>query len=146
VVERKTGLARNFGKPLQTVRQEALALWHTQRETPRADVKIEAEALQAELTYQLRDRRLKDPDHQRLLNELGWHHDWGTMLRFLGDPRIEPTNHRTERALRPAVLARKVSHGSKNRASIRWWSISTNCSVVQTSTRFPPDLPHTLSR
>jgi transposase len=98
------------------VRQEALALWHTQRETPRADVKIEAEALQAELTYQLRDRRLKDPDHQRLLNELGWHHDRGTMLRFLGDPRIEPTNHRAERALRLAVLARKVSHGSKNGA------------------------------
>jgi Transposase IS66 family len=59
---------------------------------------------------------LKDPDHQRLLNELGWHRDRGTMLRFLADPRIEPTNHRAERALRPAVIARKVSHGSKNSA------------------------------
>ena len=80
---------------------------------PRADVKIEAEALQAELTYQLLDRRLKDPDHQGLLNELGWHRDRGIMLRFLGNPRIEPTNHRAERALRPAVIACKVSHGSK---------------------------------
>ncbi len=39
---------------------------------------------------------------------------WGNRLRFLDDPRIEPTNNRAERALRPAVIARKVSHCSKN--------------------------------
>lgn len=130
VVEWKDSLAWDFGEPLQTVRQEALALWHTQWETPRADAKIEAEALQAELTYQLRDRHLKDPDHQRLLNEPGWHHDRGTMLRFLGDPRIEPTNRRAERALRQAVIARKVSHGSKNGA--RAHAFETFTCVVRT--------------
>jgi hypothetical protein len=36
-----------------------------------ADFKVEAEALQTELTYQLRNRRLNDRDNQRLLNELG---------------------------------------------------------------------------
>jgi transposase len=36
------------------------------------------------------------------------------LLRFLADPRIEPTNNRAERALRPAVIARNVSPGSKN--------------------------------
>jgi transposase len=35
-------------------------------------------------------------------------------VRFLTDPRIEPINNRAERALRSAVIARKVSHGSKN--------------------------------
>src|SRR4029453_13221991 len=45
----------------------------------------------------------------RGLNELGWHHDGGNVLRFLADPRIEPTNNRAERALRPAVIGRKVS-------------------------------------
>jgi hypothetical protein len=59
-------------------------------------------------------RRLNDPDHQRRLNELGWHHDWGHVLRFVTDPWVEPTNHRAERALRPAVIARQVSHGSQN--------------------------------
>ena len=29
------------------------------------------------------------------------------------EPTIEPTNNRAERALRPAVIARKVSHCSK---------------------------------
>ena len=60
------------------------------------DFKVEAEALQAELTYVLRDRRLHDPDNQRLPNELGWHHDRGNILRFLTDPRIEPTNNQAE--------------------------------------------------
>ena len=78
------------------------------------DFKVEAEALHAAITYYLRDRRLKDADNRRLLNELGWHHDRGNLLRFLADPRVEPTNNRAERALRPAVVARKVSQCSKN--------------------------------
>ena len=66
------------------------------------------------MTYQLRDRCLKDADNQRLLNELGRHHDGGHVLRFLADPWVEPTNNRAERALRPAVIACKVSQCSKN--------------------------------
>ena len=114
VVETKAGRARDFGERLKALLQEALALWHAYHDGTATDFKTEAEALQAELTYQLRDRRLKDPDNQRLLNELGWHHDRGNLLRFLADPRVEPTNNRAERALRPAVIARKVSQCSKN--------------------------------
>jgi transposase len=130
VVERKTGRARDFGVQLKARLREALALWHRHRDTPVADFKVEAEALQAALTSQLRDRRLKDRDNQRLLNELGWHHDRGHVLRFLTDPRIEPTNNRAERALRPAVLACKVSHGSKNGAGAHAFAAFTN--VVRT--------------
>ena len=57
---------------------------------------------------------MTDPDNWRLQNELGWHNDRGNLLRFLDDPSIEPTNNRAERALRPAVIARKVSQCSKN--------------------------------
>lgn len=110
----KKGRTRDFGEQLKALLQEALALWHEHRDGRVPDVKAEAEALQAEVTYQLRDRCLKDADHQRLLNELGWHHDGGSLLRFLADPRVEPTNNRAERALRPAVIARKVSQCSKN--------------------------------
>jgi transposase len=130
VVERKTGRARDFGEQLKVCLQEALMLWHRQRECPVTDFKVEADALQAELTYQLRARRLKDPDNQRLLNELGWHHDRGNVLRFLVDPRIEPTNKRAERALRPAVISRKVSHCSKNSAGAHAFAAFT--SVVRT--------------
>jgi hypothetical protein len=92
----KTGRARDFGEGLRTLLQEAVQLWHAYRESSVPDFPTEAKALQEELTYQLRDRRLRDPDNQRLLNELGWHHDRGNLLRFLTDPRIEPTNNRAE--------------------------------------------------
>jgi transposase len=114
VLQTKVGRARDFGAQLKGLLQEALELWHAYRDGRRTDFKVDAEVLQEEITYQLRHRSLKDPDNQRLLNELGWHHDRGNLLRFLVDPRIEPTNNRAERALRPAVIARKVSQCSKN--------------------------------
>jgi hypothetical protein len=42
----------------------------------------------------LRDRCLRDSNSQRLLDELGWSHDRGNLLRFLGDPRVAPMNNR----------------------------------------------------
>jgi transposase len=114
VLEAKRGRARDFGAQLKGLLQDALALWHAHRDGDVPAFKAEADTLDAELTYHLRDRRLHDPDNQRLRNELGWHHDRGNLVRFLADPRIEPTNNRAERALRPAVIARKVSQCSKS--------------------------------
>jgi transposase len=51
VVERKTGRAREFGEQLKTALQDALALWHEHRAGRVTDFKVEAEALQAEITY-----------------------------------------------------------------------------------------------
>jgi transposase len=52
--------------------------------------------------------------NRRLIEQIGAHHERGHLLRFLSDPSIEPTNNRAERALRGAVIARKVSQCSKN--------------------------------
>lgn len=70
--------------------------------------------LNEELSRLLRPRSLADPDNQRLLDGLGWHQRRGNLLRYLEDPRIEPTNNSSERDLRGSVKARKVSHCSKN--------------------------------
>jgi transposase len=137
VLDTKRGRARDFGAQLKAQLQEALALWHDDRDGTVADFKAEAEALQAEVTYQLRDRRLRDPDNHRLLTELGWHHDRGNLLRFLADPRIEPTNNRAERALRPAVIARKVSQCSKNDRGAHAFAAFT--SVVRTLAKHGAD-------
>ena len=48
-------------------------------------------------------------------------------------PSIEPTNNRAERALRPAVIARKVSHCSKNVGGADAFSAFT--SVIRTLAR-----------
>jgi transposase len=52
------------------------------------------------------------------------------LLRFLEDPSIKPTNNRVERALRPAVIARKVSQCSKNNEGA--YAFSAFKSVIQT--------------
>ena len=119
--------------------------------------------MRREVSYHLRDRPMPDRDNGRLQNELGWHDDRGNLLRFLDDPGIEPTNNRAERALRGAVIARKVSHCSKNEGGAdafsaftsvsgpwlgrvvvsRWWMVCAVCSAARLSTPAPPEpLPH----
>ena len=68
---------------------------------------------------QPRDWRVKVTDHQRLMDGIGTQHDRGRVLLLLGHPEIEPTNNREERGLRGAVIARKVSHCSKNEQGAR---------------------------
>jgi hypothetical protein len=118
VVEQKRGKSRWFGQQLQEILREALNLWKDyhakKRRPPGWDDRVER--VRARLDKHLADRTLTDRDNQRLLNEFGWHHGRGNLLRFLEDPRIEPTNNRAERMLRPAVIARKVSQCSKTEA------------------------------
>jgi transposase len=108
LLETKWGRGRSFGLGLRRLFGEALALWHAQRDGTATDFAANA--------ARLRERALPGPDNQRLLDDLRWRHGHGDLLRFLDDPRIEPTNNRAERALRPAVIARQVSQCSKNQS------------------------------
>ncbi len=107
--------ARSFTNRLKVKIDAALELWHDyhEKKLPLDDFIAQGGDLRAELSHLLRDRAMIDPDNQRLLNGLGKQDDRGHLLRFLEDPGIEPTNNRAERALRPAVIARKVSQCSK---------------------------------
>lgn len=134
VVESKSGRARWFGEELKRRLRRAIELWHERRAgPPPADFAERVRRLRWEITDHLRDRVFSDPDNQRLLNELGRCHDAGSLVRFLDDPRIEPTNNRAERALRPAVIARKVSQCTKNARGSRAFEAWT--SVVRTLSR-----------
>ena len=130
VLEHQHGTARAFGSQLKGLFRQAIDLWHAYHQGKRRGFAAQAQPLKEAITHHLRDRPLKDPDNRRLLNELGWHHDRGNLLRFLDDPRIEPTNNRAERALRPAVIARKVSQCSKNARGAQTFAAFT--SVVRT--------------
>ena len=133
VVETKRGRGRSFGNRLSRLLREAMELRQAYHRGEAADFAAEAERLRREATYHLRDRPMSDADNWRLQNELGWHDDRGNLLRFLDDPSIEPTNNRAERALRPAVIARKVSHCSKNAGGADAFSAFT--SVIRTLAR-----------
>jgi hypothetical protein len=137
VLAQQHGKARAFGRQLKGLFRQALDLWHAYHQGKRSGFAAHAQHLQDALTHQLRNRPLKDPDNRRLLNELGGHNDRGNLLRFLDDPRIEPTNNRAERALRPAVIARKVSQCSKNAQGAQAFAAFT--SVVRTLTKTGAD-------
>lgn len=128
VLEKKVGPARQFARKLKGLLKQALRLWHERRAGPVVSDFAErvGQVIRA-VTWHLRDRVLPDGDDQRLLNGLGGCHDVGSLLRFLDDPSIEPTNNRAERSLRPAVIARKVSQCTKTargtRAFEAWTSV-----------------------
>lgn len=114
VLARKHGKAAWFTQYLKRLLAEATDLWWDWREGEQDGYEQKAALIRDLVTSHLRDRRLTDPDNQRLLNELGRHHDRGNLLRFLDEPGlVEPTNNAAERALRGAVIARKVSQCSK---------------------------------
>lgn len=131
VLETKEGPQREFGETLKSLLKEAVELWHRYHKGPTSGLKgllhralhqCRANSLERRLTHHLRDGELGDPDNQRLQREIGWHHERGNLLRFLADPSIEPTNNRAERALRPAVIARKVSQCSKTESGAEVFS------------------------
>ena len=133
VVETKRGRGRSFGKRLSGLLREAMELRQSYRRGEASDYVAETERLRREVSYHLRDRPMPDRDNGRLQNELGWHDDRGNLLRFLDGVGIEPTNNRAERALRGAVIARKVSHCSKNEDGADAFSAFT--SVIRTLAR-----------
>ena len=130
-----------FGKRLSDLLREAMELWESQRRGEASDYAGETERLRRAVSHHLRDRpmpaldsdRGPDRDNWRLQNELGWHDDRGNLLCFPDGVGIEPTNNRAERALRGAVIARKVSHCSKNEDGADAFSAFT--SVIRTLAR-----------
>jgi transposase len=136
VAEKKTGRARQFGQRLKELLKQAIGLSGNKKDMGVEDYWNQAVKLYDDLTFHLRDRPLRDKDNQTLLNGVGEQHDRGHVLRFLGENGVESTNNRAERDLRPAVIARKVSHCSKNERGARAFEAFT--SVLHTIRKTNP--------
>ena len=115
VVVSKSGRACAFGEGVLKTLKQANQLWREHRagKVDEEAYRQQGQKIEDQLKYQLRHRQLNDLDNQCLLDGIGLQNDRGRVLRFLHNPAIEPTNNRAERALRPAVIARKVSQCSK---------------------------------
>jgi transposase len=52
-------------------------------------------------------------------------------FRFLTEPNVEPTNNGTERQIRPVVIDRRITQGTRGYAGMRWceriWTILGTC-------------------
>lgn len=142
VLESKKGRARDFGLQLKRLLRQGRQLWRDQRAGQAHNFEVRAKRIDQKLTFHLRHRRLKDEDNQRLLDGIGLAHDRGQVLRFLKDPRVEPTNNRAERTLRFDVIVRKLSHGSKNRRGADAYAAFS--SVLRTAAKHGASLIDTL--
>lgn len=77
-----------------------------------------------------------DPEEERVAARLRKRRHW--LFTFLDHPGVEPTNNRAERALRPAVIARKLSCGNKTERGKHTWEIlaSLTATCQQTARDF----------
>ncbi len=52
-------------------------------------------------------------------------------FRFLTEPKLEPTNNSTERQIRPVVIDRRITQGTRGDVGMRWceriWTILAAC-------------------
>jgi transposase len=76
----------------------------------------------------LLESHLTDPENAKLATQLKKHRE--SLFRFLYEEAVEATNNRAERALRPAVIARKLSAGNRTPRGARTHAVIA--SVVQT--------------
>ena len=136
LLEQKKGRAREFGENLKMLFRMALDLWEEYQAGEARTFEARVTELRFGISYLLRERSLRGSDNRRLLKVLRRYHQRGELLRFLEEPLVEPTNNRVERALRPAVIARKVSQCSKNEAGA--YAFSAFKSVVQTLVKGNP--------
>lgn len=56
--------------------------------------------------------------------------DWDAVIAFVGDPKLPPTNNDAERALRHAVIARRISFGTRTAEGSRFYAAAL--SVIET--------------
>lgn len=145
VLEIKRGRARHFGARLKGLLKEGLQMWHEDHDHhgQLAGFAVRVRQLQAAVARHLKPRRLTDADDQRLLDQFGGHHARGNPLRFLVDPRVEPTNNRSERGFRFAVIQRKVSQCSKTKEGAE--AFAAFASVIKTAMRRGKDVVEWLS-
>jgi transposase len=130
VLARKKSRARDLAEGTRELLRLAVRSWEAYHWGSRKEFHWWVPEVRLALSYHLRDRPFKDQDNQKLLRVLRRYHQRGELLRFLEEPLVEPTNNRVERALRPAVIARKVSQCSKTWAGAD--AFAAFASVIQT--------------
>lgn len=129
LMEQLTPAARWFPREVKELLQDSLRTrdhWRVSRPEPEVR-RLWRRDFDGRLR-QLIGRRIRDPDNLRFANHLTRHVD--QIFTFLEHPHIPATNHEAERAIRPAVVNRKVFGGNRTEAGARAQEVL--CSVLRT--------------
>jgi transposase len=89
---------------------------------------------------QLSGQIWNDPDADRLTKRIRKHRD--SLTTFLHKPEVDGTNNAAERAIRPAVIMRKITGGSRSKEGAKAWSILA--SVMRTAEQQGKDVLETI--
>jgi transposase len=120
-------LGRDLLKQAKLVFQQ----WHRHRKQllTRTGLKRLLAPVRAEIErLLLRGLRGRHPKTSGTCQELLWHRHW--LWTFLDHEGVEPTNNASERALRPAVIWRKLSFGTQSPKGSRF--VETLLTVIET--------------
>jgi transposase len=111
----------------KTLLQEVLQTWGQRSSLPPEEFARRRCQLQAAVEQHLAEPA-NQPGDQTVRNRLAKHR--AHLLVCLDDPSVEPTNNRAERALRPAVISRKISCGNKTLRGKACWEILTSLATT----------------
>ena len=111
--------AHPFARKLQRWCRDALALKAERKQWRKAEYQRKTSLLESRLA-KLAATEDAHPDVRRLVKRLARHRE--ELTRFLYDEKLEGTNNRAERALRPAVVMRKITGGSRSRSGAEAWA------------------------
>lgn len=111
----------SFAKKLRRWCKDALCLKDQRRDKKLKKAEYERKTARLETRLAaLAQTADPDPDAQRLAKRLRRHQQELTL--FLHEPKLEGTNNRAERALRPVVVLRKITGGNRSQAGAAAWA------------------------
>jgi transposase len=121
--------------------QEALRLKQCRQRLSAADYARRVKSVETRIKN-LGNQSWKDVDADRLAARI---RKYGPRLTtFLHDPKVDATNNAAERALRPAVVMRKITGGSRSESGARAWAILA--SIIRTAGQQQLDILETIRK
>lgn len=121
VVEREPNLAGHaFFVKTKSLLQQMLRLKKKQATLEPTAYERQVKGLETRL-HKLAEKRWDQEEADRLAERLDKYQD--RLTTFLHDPTVAGTNNAAERALRPAVVMRKITGGSRSEKGAKAWSI-----------------------
>jgi len=121
---------KRFGARLLIEFKRLFHFWHLRQKIPRERLD--------RIMFRIKDRVLRlaearaDGERSKsrtLARRLAKHGE--AIFRFLFDPALEPTNNAAERSIRPAVIDRRITQGSRSPMGRQWnsriWTVLDTC-------------------
>ncbi len=139
-VQKRPDLAEHdFFTGCKRLAQQMLALKKRRRKYSAAEYARQVKGLETRLAH-LSEKSWNDADADRLTQRLRKYRD--RLTTFLHHRQVDGTNNAAERALRPAVVMRKITGGSRSQAGAEAWAILA--SVMRTAQQQGRDVLDTL--